>query len=122
GWFGVALCAGTLLTVLIVIVAGLLHFDASLIRMPPDAFAINRKWVAGLGGAMLIAIYDYLGYFNVCHLGDEVRDPGRTIPRAVILSVLVVAAIYLTMNVAIIGGVPWQGAMKSEKIAALLME
>ena len=71
---------------------------------------------------MLIAIYDYLGYYNICHLGDEVRNPGRTIPRAVILSVVVVVAIYMTMNLAIIGVVPWREAMESENIAATFME
>ena len=62
----------------------------------------------GLGGAMLIAVYDYFGYYNVCHLGDEVIEPAKTIPRAVIFSVVIVAALYLTMNVAIIGVVPWK--------------
>jgi amino acid transporter len=122
GWLAVAMCAGTVITVAAVIVAGLTHFNPSLLRMPDHAFTLNRAWFGGLGGAMLIAIYDYLGYFNVCHLGDEVRDPGRTIPRAVILSVVVVAAVYLTMNLSIIAVVPWQEAMKSQNIAALFME
>ena len=122
GWFAVALCAGTLLTVLVVIVSGLTHFNRSLLTMPSNAFHVNLAWVVGLGGAMRIAVYDYLGYFNVCHLGDEVRDPGRTIPRAVIFSVLIVAALYLTMNLSIIGVVPWQEAMKSENVASLFME
>jgi amino acid transporter len=122
GWFAVALCAGTLVTVLAVIVSGLAHFDRSLLTMPPNAFHINLAWVVGLGGAMRIAVYDYLGYFNVCHLGDEVRDPGKTIPRAVILSVVVVAVLYLTMNVSIIGVVPWREAMASENVASLFME
>jgi amino acid transporter len=76
----------------------------------------------GLAGAMRIAIYDYLGYYNVCHLGDEVRDPGRTIPRAVLASVAIVATVYLTMNISIISVVPWQEAIKSENIAADFME
>jgi amino acid transporter len=122
GWLAVMLCAGTIVTVLTVIVAGVIHFDASLLVMPPDAFHIDRRWVAGLGGAMLIAIYDYLGYFNVCHLGDEVKNPGRTIPRAVIISVVIVVAIYMTMNLAIMGVVPWREAMASENIASLFME
>jgi amino acid transporter len=122
GWLAVALCTGTLLTVLVVIVSGLRHFDRSLLTMPPNAFHINLAWVLGLGGAMRIAVYDYLGYFNVCHLGDEVRDPGKTIPRAVILSVVIVAALYVTMNISIIGVVPWQEAMKSENVASLFME
>lgn len=71
---------------------------------------------------MLIAIYDYLGYYNVCHLGDEVIDPGRTIPRAVVISIVVVALIYLCMNTVIIGVVPWERAMASPNIAAEFME
>jgi amino acid transporter len=122
GWLAVAMCVGTIITVLTVIVAGVAHFNPSLLAMPPGAFHVNRQWVSGLGAAMLIAIYDYLGYFNVCHLGDEVRNPGRTIPRAVIISVVAVVAIYMTMNLAIIGVVPWQEAMKSENIASLFME
>ena len=122
GWFAIVLCAGTLITVVTVIVSGLTHFDAELLTLPPDAFRINGKWVNGLGAAMLIAIYDYLGYYNICHLGDEVRDPGRTIPRAVITSVVVVAAVYLTMNLSIIAVVPWERAMKSTEIASLFME
>lgn len=122
GWLGVFLTAGTLLTVLIVIIAGLTHFNASLLQPPPGAFQFNLAFFIGLGGAMRIAVYDFLGYYNVCHLGDEVRDPGRTIPRAVILSVLIVGALYLLMNLSIIAVVPWQEAMKSENVAALFME
>ena len=119
GWLGIVLCAGTVPTV---IICGLTHFNASLLTFPDDAFAINGDWVKGLGAAMLIAIYDYLGYYNICHLGAEVRDPGQTIPRAVIISVVAVAAVYLTMNLSIIAVVPWQEAMNSKQIAALFME
>jgi len=122
GWLSIVLCAGSLITVLIVIVSGILNFDASLITFPENAWRLDRKFASGLGGAMLIAIYDYLGYYNICHLGGEVRDPGRTIPRAVMLSVLVVAAVYLTMNLCIIGVIPWQEAMKSNVVAAVFME
>lgn len=121
-WLAVVLCAGAMITVLIVIVSGLLNFDASLLTFPPEAFRLDAMFATGLGGAMLIAIYDYLGYYNVCHMGDEVVQPEKNIPRAVILSVLVVAAIYMTMNIAILGVVPWERAMKSENIAAEFME
>ncbi|MBC7854078.1 MAG: APC family permease, partial [Pirellulaceae bacterium] len=122
GWMGLVLCTGTLITVAIVILAGLANFNPSLLRPPPGAFVLDQKFATGLGGAMLIAIYDYLGYYNICHLGDEVRQPERTIPRAVITSVIVVALLYLTMNVSIIAVVPWQEAMNSKNIAALFME
>lgn len=125
GWVSVVLCVGTLATVLTVIIAGLTHFDSSLLTLPDNltvGTSGGRSMFTGLGAAMLIAIYDYLGYYNVCHLGDEVTDPDRTIPRAVIISVVVVAAIYLTMNISIIAVVPWQEAMVSKNIAAEFME
>ncbi|MEX0585897.1 MAG: APC family permease, partial [Pirellulales bacterium] len=91
GWVGVVLCAGSLITVLTVIVCGVINFDLSLLTHSPSGWTLDDASTAGLGAAMLIAIYDYLGYYNICHLGEEVRDPGRTIPRAVIGSVLIVA-------------------------------
>jgi amino acid transporter len=122
GRLGVVLCAGTIVTVLTVIVSGLAHFDARLLTMPKGGVALDSTLLTGLGAAMLIAIYDYLGYYNVCHLGDEVVDPARTIPRAVLISVVLVAGIYLTMNLCIIGVVPWAEAMNSSNIAAVFME
>jgi amino acid transporter len=122
GVLGVILATGTILTVSVVIVAGIRNFQPQLITFPENAFALNRGFFVGLGGAMLIAIYDYLGYYNVCHLGDEVINPGKTIPRAVVISIVVVALIYLCMNTVIIGVVPWQRAIASPNIAAEFME
>ena len=44
--------------------------------------------------------YCYWGYYNITFLGSEVRQPERTIPRAILLSVLFVAAFYVPMNLA----------------------
>jgi basic amino acid/polyamine antiporter, APA family len=104
------LSAGVIGAILLVIAAGLTHFNATrAFSFPAHAFGGSpQAFLAGLGGAMLIAIYDYWGYYNVCFLGGEVRQPERNIPRAVIYSVLLVAVLYLTMNVSILGVVPWQ--------------
>src|SRR5208283_5352791 len=102
-WIGVAITLGW------VIVAGLTHFSAArAFDFPPGAFTLSPAFFMGMGSAMLIATYDYWGYYNVCFLGGEVKDPGRTIPRALIISILVVAALYLTMNVAVLGVIPWR--------------
>ena len=76
---------------------------------------------------MLIATYDYWGYYNVCYLGGEVKDPGRTIPRALILSICVIAVIYLAMNVAVLGVIPWremvsQSSVQNNFIISVLMQ
>src|SRR5262249_39305719 len=103
------LWVGVIITVLWVIVAGVTHFDsAKAFDFPEGAFKLSTGFFTGLGSAMLVAVYDYWGYYNVCFFGGEVKDPGRTIPRAVILSILAVALIYLVMNTSILGVIPWQ--------------
>ncbi|MGC9224531.1 MAG: APC family permease [Terracidiphilus sp.] len=56
----------------------------------------------GLAQATLLATYCYWGYYNICFLASEVRRPERTIPRAIMLSVLFVAAIYVLMNLSVL--------------------
>jgi amino acid transporter len=57
---------------------------------------------------MLYAAYLYWGYYNVCFIGGEVKNPGKTIPRALLLSILLVAGLYIVMNLSILGVIPWQ--------------
>jgi len=56
--------------------------------------------ISGLAQGALLATYCYWGYYNITFLGAEVRRPERTIPRAILLSVLFVTAFYVTMNLA----------------------
>jgi amino acid transporter len=92
-----------------IIFAGLTHFNfARAFDFPPGAFTLSHGFFTGLGGAMLIATYDYWGYYNVTFLGDEIEDPGRNIPRALLLSILFVACLYIVMNVCILAVIPWR--------------
>ncbi len=97
-----------------IIVTGLTHFNAhQAFDLPPGAFSFSIDFFHGLGGAMLIAAYDIGGYYNVCFLGDEVKDPERNIPRALFLSILAVALLYIVMNVSILGVIPWRELAQS---------
>ncbi len=119
----VVLWAGMLLTVAWVIASGLANFDPAIaFDFPPNAFGLSMGFLLGLGGASRIAMYDFLGYYDICYVGGEAREPERTIPRAILLSVVLVALIYAVMNLCIIGVVPWREAMKSPFIAAIFME
>jgi amino acid transporter len=105
----VSLWVGTLVTVLAVIVTGAWHFDARVaFDFPRGAFDFSLGFFLGLGAAARIGIYDYLGYYDVCYIGDEVRDPGRVIPRSILISTAAVAIIYIGINLSIIGVVPWR--------------
>jgi amino acid transporter len=119
------LTVGVLVTVTAVILAGFAHMHLSLLRFPPHALAPTHAFFQGLGFATLIATYDYWGYYNVCFLGAEIRDPGRTIPRAVLLSIALVATLYLGMHIAVLGVIPWQELVRgasNHAAAAMLME
>lgn len=109
-----ALWIGMLVTVGWVIVTGLVKFDATrAFSFPPGAFAADRNFFVGLGAASVYVMYCFLGYNQACSLGDEVLDPPRTIPRAVILSVLGVFAIDLLMNLVLLGVVPYGEVIRS---------
>ena len=123
GRLTVVLWAGMLVTVIWVIVSGLSHFQAKLaFDFPPNAFTFSTGFAAGLGSAMLIAMYDFLGYYDICYVGGEVRNPERVIPRSIIYSVLAVAAIYSLTNLSIIAVVPWREAVGSKFIASQFIE
>jgi amino acid transporter len=105
----VSLWVGTLVTVLGVVITGAMHFDPRVaFDFPPGAFTFSLGFFLGLGAAARIGIYDYLGYYDVCYIGDEVREPGRVIPRSILISTAAVAVIYLGINLSIVGVVPWR--------------
>lgn len=105
----VALWVGTIVTVVAVIVTGALNFDRRVaFDFPPGAFNFSLGFLMGIGAASRVGVYDYLGYYDVCYIGDEVKDPGRVIPRSILISTIAVAAIYIAINLSIIGVVPWR--------------
>ncbi|MBM3831903.1 MAG: amino acid permease [Verrucomicrobia bacterium] len=109
GKITVSLWIGTMLTVAVVIVGGAMNFDSKLaFDFPPDAFKFSWGFLLGLGAASQVGIYDYLGYYDVCYIGDEVKEPGRVIPRSILISLITVAAIYFAINLSLIGVVPWR--------------
>jgi amino acid transporter len=105
-----------------IILSGITHFHpATAFDFPPHAFHLSHTFWLGLGSATLIATYDYGGYNNVCLLGGEVRNPTKNIPRVVLLSIVLVAAMYLAMNISILGTLPWREAQHSKVIVSDFM-
>jgi amino acid transporter len=127
--FSALLWLGVMGTIMMVVVTGFTHFHPSLaFTFPPGAFRPSQEFFTGLGAGLLIATYDYWGAYNVCFLGGEIRDPGRTIPRAILWSVGLVAVLYILMNTSVLGSIPWQdlvghaGTDARLSIAAVVVE
>jgi len=117
------LWVGMIITVAMVIVAGALHFNPHLaFTYPAGAVSLTPKFFAGLGAGLLVAIYDYMGYYTAAYLGDEVQNPGYVIPRSIIFSIIGVGIIYLVMNMMVVGVVPWHEAARSTDVGSLFMQ
>jgi len=105
-----------------IIFTGVAHFHSSLaFDLPPHAFQMSHSFWIGLGSSVLIATYDYGGYNNVCLIGGEIKEPRRNVPRAVLLSIVIVACLYLAMNLAVLGVLPWREAQHSKAVVADFM-
>jgi len=115
GKISVLLWIGVVGVMLWLIWGGVRHFNAKLaFDFPEGAFAFSGLWFAGLGSAMISTIYSYWGYYNICHLGGEIRNPEKNIPRGIFLSVAGIAVLYLGMQTSILGVVPWREAQDSK--------
>lgn len=123
GKISVLLWAGVVGTLVWLIWGGATHFNAKMaFDFPPGAFSFSWVWFAGLGSAMVSTVYSYWGYYNVCNLGGEIRDPERNIPRGIFLSILGITVLYLAMQTSILGVVPWREAQNSKFIVSTFVE
>jgi amino acid transporter len=110
-------------TIVWLIWGGATHFDAhAVFEFPAGRWNTSWLFVAGLGSASVQTVYSYLGYYNVCNLGGEMKRPERNIPRAIFISILGITALYLAMQVSILSVVPWREAQHSSFVASVFVE
>jgi amino acid transporter len=117
-------------TILIVGSAGFWHGDLHRVVALPAPVSLGWGFVAGLGSALYITLYDYGGYASVACVGEEVRAPERTIPRGIVASILIVLVLYLFLQVGVLSGIPWQSLLdraghptaQSQFVAATVVE
>jgi fructoselysine transporter len=123
GKISIALCAIVVATILWLIYGGATHFHAERVfAYPAGTWNLSWLFMAGLGHASVQSVYSYLGYYNVCNLGGEMKNPARNIPRAIFISILGIAALYFAMQTSILSVVPWQEAEKATAVVSLFVE
>jgi fructoselysine transporter len=123
GKISMLLWLGVFGTILWLIVAGATHFHSALaFNYPANAWSLNLLFFAALGGATVQTIYTYWGYYNICFLGGEVKQPERNIPRTIFLSITAIAILYLVMQICVLGVVPWQEAQRSPFIISVFFQ
>ncbi|MBA3829562.1 MAG: amino acid permease [Taibaiella sp.] len=106
-------------TMLWLIIAGIPHFkSAQAFDWNLKGFDTSTLFFVALGQASLKSVYSYLGYYNVCHLGAEIKDPQKNIPRSIFISITGIALSYLAMQTVILGVLPWQKVAGSSFIVS----
>jgi amino acid transporter len=123
GKISVFLWVGVIVTLLWIIAGGFMHRQVEYSFMPgnSDVVFTGMFWVL-LGQGSVKTIYSYLGYYNVCHLGSEIRKPEKNIPASIFISVAGIAVLYLCMNLSIVGVIPWYEAQHSTFIVSTFIE
>jgi fructoselysine transporter len=123
GKISVFLWVGVIFTILWIIAAGIAHGNfIQPIAHINDNLSINYAFVTAIGFASVKSVYSYLGYYNVCHLGGEIVNPTKNIPRSMFLSIAGISILYLAMNVSVTSVIPWQEAKDSQFVISVFMQ
>ena len=103
-------------TITWIIISGFMHQQHTIKLIPSgtESFFSLAFWAA-IGHASVKTVYSYLGYYNVCHLGGEIKNPGRNIPRSIFISITGITILYLLMNISVMGVMPWQSVKADDK-------
>jgi fructoselysine transporter len=119
GKISVLLWMGVLITMFWIIGGGLLHGNfLSPIHHLNDGLQFNQAFAAALGFASVKTVYSYLGYYNVCHLGGEIINPKKNIPRSMFISVFGIAVLYLLMNISVASVLPLHQIQQSKFVVS----
>jgi len=119
GKISVFLWSGVIITMFWIIGGGIAHGNfLSPITNINTGMHLDYAFVTAIGFASVKSVYSYLGYYNVCHLGSEIKNPSKNIPRSMLISIAGIAVLYLMMNVSVVSVMPWQHAKDSKFVVS----
>lgn len=123
GKISVFLWLGVVFTLLWITIAGLVHGNmmAPLQNINSEVH-FDFAFISALGFASVKTVYSFLGYYNVCHLGAEIKDPAKNIPRSMFLSIFGIAILYLCLNLSVTSVIPWYEAKNYEFVLSIFAE
>lgn len=122
GKISVFLWTGVMVTMFWIIGGGIVHGNfLEPVRNINSGLNIDYAFVTAIGFASVKSVYSYLGYYNICHLGSEIKNPSKNIPRSMFISIFGIAILYLLMNVSVVSVIPWQHARQSEFVISEFM-
>jgi len=124
GKISVVLWTVVVLTVFWIIISGLTHAHHSVqLFNPGETSFFQYAFWAAIGQGSVKTVYSYLGYYNVCHLGGEIKRPEKNIPVSMFISIAGITTLYLLMNISVMSVISWQEVKPGEKhLVSIFME
>ncbi len=123
GKISVLLWSGVIITMFWIIGGGIVHGNfLQPVKHINDGLSVDYAFVTAIGFASVKTVYSYLGYYNICHLGGEIKNPSKNIPRSMFLSIAGISVLYLMMNISVVSVVPWQVAKNSEFVVSVFIQ
>ena len=116
GKISVVMGSIVVLTIIWIISSGLMAQQQPVKILPTgtESFFTLAFWAA-IGNASVKTVYAYLGYYNVCHLGGEIKNPEKNIPRSIFISIFGITTLYLLMNISVMSVIPWQAVNANDR-------
>jgi amino acid transporter len=116
GKISVVMGSIVVLTILWIIISGLMHQEHPVQLIPTgEASFFSYAFWAAVGQGSVKTVYSFLGYYNVCHLGGEIKKPEVNIPRSIFISIAGISVLYLLMNISVMGVIRWQSVLEGDK-------
>ncbi len=123
GKISLFLWSGVIITMFWIIGGGIIHGNfLTPIKNINSGIAVDYAFITAIGFASVKSVYSYLGYYNICHLGSEIKNPSRNIPRSMFISIAGIAVLYMLMNISVVSVVPWWQAKDSEFLVSEFMQ
>ncbi|MEO6820341.1 MAG: amino acid permease [Ginsengibacter sp.] len=123
GKISVFLWSGVIITMFWIIGGGIAHGNfIEPIQNINSGLTLDYAFVTAIGFASVKSVYSYLGYYNICHLGGEIKNPTENIPRSMFISIAGISVFYLMMNVSVVSVIPWQQAKDSQFVVSEFMQ
>lgn len=101
---------------------GLVIWSGLSAPVSPDWMVPGEMYLSGIGVAATLAFFAFIGFEDIVNMAEEVRDPSKTLPFAIIASLIVTTLIYAAVTTVAVRAVPLDALANSSRPLALVFE
>ena len=103
----------------VAIIGLIIVIAAGIPRLGSVSYTYSPNGITGIFGAAILVFFAYVGFDNIANLSEETKDPRRTLPRGLLISIAITTLLYVLVGLATVSLVPWQQLAASDAPLAL---